>query len=58
VIRFRDKIYGGISRLRFNLIDYIYDKCDNLNLISKLLLSLSLKLRFSSVVLLAEDRGL
>jgi hypothetical protein len=57
VIKFRDKIYGGISRLRFNLIDYIYDKSDNLNLISKLLLSLSLKLMFSSVVPSAEYRG-
>jgi hypothetical protein len=57
LIKFRDRIYGGISLLRFNVIDYIDDKCDNLNLISKLLLSLSLKLRFSSVVPRAEYTG-
>jgi len=57
LIKFRYKIYGGIHRIRFNIIDYIHDKYDNLHLITKLVLSLGLKLRFTGVFARAEDTG-
>jgi hypothetical protein len=31
-----DNIYGRVSRIKFNVIDYVYDKYDGLILSSKL----------------------
>jgi hypothetical protein len=42
-----DTIYGWVSVIKFNIINYGYGKADGLKWISKLHISLSLKLRLS-----------
>jgi hypothetical protein len=42
-----DNFYWWVSRIKFNITDYTYDKCDGLKSNSKLGVSLSLKLKYS-----------